>query len=170
MTIKNEVVNPGPVSQTSQEDLHRDCHDVVCNASRKHSRGAASIGCSCRGRDVAYVELQQALATIQRLEQEYGALRVKYFDALERAELAERHLTDTKLLADANLEEAQATIPHLQALVDEAVSTADRRGSNRRCRLQAGPARAATIRRNPSWVNSADLQKVLAALLSAFKG
>jgi hypothetical protein len=168
MTIKNEVVNPGPVSQTSQEDLHRDCHDVVCNASRKHSRGAASIGCSCRGRDVAYVELQQAQATIQRLEQEYGALRVKYFDALERAELAERHLTDTKLLADANLEEAQATIPHLQALVDEAVSTrvivADQTGNVVSKHDLRGPRRLATS------VVGESADESIAALLSAFKG
>lgn len=56
-----------PVRLEPQE-LHRDCHDLVCNGSREHPRGAVGVSCSCRGRDTAYAELNALKAGAVRLE------------------------------------------------------------------------------------------------------
>lgn len=45
-------------------ELHAHCHDLVCNADRKHPRGASLVGCSCRGRDTRQAELTQQLAAL----------------------------------------------------------------------------------------------------------
>jgi hypothetical protein len=50
------------------EELHRDCHDLVCNGSRRHPRGAQGVGCSCRGREAraaaAPSEVEKALSRV----------------------------------------------------------------------------------------------------------
>jgi len=45
------------VEPTPEPPTHERCHDLVCNASRDHHRGAKGVGCSCAGRDAAYQEL-----------------------------------------------------------------------------------------------------------------
>lgn len=71
--------------------LHAQCHDVVCNGSRDHPRGASGVCCSCQGRSTAYAELEQCRADLaveraqrQHLETDLAALRAGWIqDAVE---------------------------------------------------------------------------------------
>lgn len=47
--------------------LHVDCHDLVCNGSRSFPRGEPGHCCSCRYRDTASIERDQAEAALRDL-------------------------------------------------------------------------------------------------------
>jgi hypothetical protein len=71
---KTLSTSPEVAAWTAQEP-HADCHDLVCNGSRQHPRGAKGVCCSCRGREERTVNEYIAMRDLLR--------RIRGWDVLD---------------------------------------------------------------------------------------
>ena len=92
------------------ESIHQHCHDLVCNASRDHARGASGVGCSCDGRDAAYAELRALRVENTRLRLAMECLR-------NIVEIGKRDMSNPKY--DPYFEKARQVLRAFEPLTHE---------------------------------------------------